>query len=74
VEEAPPVPGGDDRPMLTFRTLTWVPFDRSLIVKEILSEVERNWADSYHAAVFEKIAPRVEGDSLAWLKAACNPL
>jgi Xaa-Pro aminopeptidase len=74
VEEAPPVPGGDDRPMLAFRTLTWVPFDRRLVVKEILSEVERNWADSYHAAVLEKIAPRIEGDSLAWLKAACKPL
>ncbi|HVG49829.1 MAG TPA: aminopeptidase P family protein, partial [Rubellimicrobium sp.] len=74
VEEAPPVPGGDDRPMLAFRTLTWVPFDRRLIRRTILSEVERTWADAYHAAVYDKIAPRVEADALDWLKAACAPL
>jgi len=74
VEDAPVVPGGDARPMHAFRTLTWVPFDRRLIIKHILSEVERNWADAYHAAVFEKIGPRVEGAALEWLKAACTPL
>ncbi|EYD77167.1 Xaa-Pro aminopeptidase [Rubellimicrobium mesophilum DSM 19309] len=74
VEEASPVPGGDERPMLTFRTLTWVPFDRRLLVRDMLSEAERTWADGYHAAVLARIGPRVEGEALAWLKAACAPL
>ena len=74
VEEAPPVPGGDDRRMLGFRTLTWVPLDRRLIVAGLLSGAERAWVDSYHAGVLERIGPRVEGSALEWLRSACAPL
>jgi Xaa-Pro aminopeptidase len=74
VEEAAPVPGGDDRPMLSFRTLTWVPLARQLIVVAMLSGAERAWVNTYHAGVLERIGPRVEGAALDWLRAACAPL
>ena len=74
VEETAPVPGGDDRPMLGFRTLTWVPLDRRLIMPDLLSRDERAWINAYHAGVLERIAPRVEGSALEWLRAACAPL
>jgi Xaa-Pro aminopeptidase len=74
VEDAAPVPGGDARAMLSFRTLTWVPLDRRLIVPEMLSTAEWAWLDAYHAQVLERIGPRVEDSARDWLKAACAPL
>jgi Xaa-Pro aminopeptidase len=75
VEEAPVLPTGDPgRAMLAFRTLTWVPFDRRLIVAGMLSQAERDWVDAYHAAVLDRIGPRTGGAARAWLEAACAPL
>ena len=74
VQEAAPVPGGDARAMLDFETLTWVPFDRRLILTDLLSTAERRWVDSYHAGVQARIGPRVEGAAHDWLTAACAPL
>ena len=75
VEDAQEVPGGDPgRRFMGFRTLTWVPIDRRLIVPAMLSEGEREWCDAYHAGVWERIGPRVEGAARFWLQAACQPL
>lgn len=74
VEEAPRLPGGDDRDQLSFGTLTWVPIDRHLIDPAMLSREERAWIDSYHAAVQEKIGPRVSAAAAEWLAAATAPL
>ena len=75
VEEAPSLPGGDDhREMLCWRTLTFAPIDRRLIVAEMLSVAERDWINAYHAEVMEKIGPRVGEDTRAWLRAACAPV
>jgi Xaa-Pro aminopeptidase len=49
VQPAPPLPGGDDRAMLAFETLTFAPIDRRLIQVEALSPGERAWLDAYHA-------------------------
>ena len=65
---------GDNRPQYSFETLTFVPLDRRLIVTAMLSPDERVWLDAYHAEVLAKIAPRVSGDVLDWLTAACAPL
>ncbi|MDR0808627.1 MAG: aminopeptidase P family protein [Gemmobacter sp.] len=72
VEEAPPL--GDNRPQLRFETLTFVPFERRLILTDLLSSDERTWLDAYHAVVLAKIGPRVESAAQAWLKRACAPL
>ncbi|MHA6263914.1 aminopeptidase P family protein [Arenibacterium sp. CAU 1754] len=75
VQPAPPQPGGDaDRDFLNWRTLTYVPIDRRLIVTEILTAAERGWLNAYHSEVLENIAPRVQEESRDWLEAACAPL
>ncbi len=75
VEEAEPFPGGDEgRAFHRFRTLTWVPIDRRLVVPSMLSPDERAWLDAYHEVVLEVIGPRVDGPALDWLIAACAPL
>ena len=74
VREALALPGGDDRKMLDFETLTWVPLDRRLIDRSLLAGPERDWVDAYHAQVLALIGPRVEGPVLDWLTAACAPL
>jgi Xaa-Pro aminopeptidase len=72
VEEAPAL--GDNRAQMAFETLTWVPFDRRLILAGELSPGERRWLDGYHAAVLEKLAARVAGTTLEWLTQACAPI
>ncbi len=75
VEEAPALPGGDDhRKMLHWRTLTFAPIDRRLIVKEMLSPEERAWINSYHMQVLDKIGTRVSPKTRSWLEAACAAL
>jgi Xaa-Pro aminopeptidase len=72
VESAPPL--GDKRAQLAFETLTWVPFDRRLILVDHLSTQDRDWLNSYHWTVKEKLATRVSAPTLAWLEGACAPL
>ncbi|MDX8348372.1 aminopeptidase family protein P [Cognatiyoonia sp. IB215446] len=74
VVEAPAIPGGDDRDMLCFETLTYVPFDRRLIDTAILSRPERDWIDQYHATTLDKLASRLDPQTQDWLRAACAPL
>ena len=75
VETARPLDSGDaDRNMLSWRTLTYAPIDRRLVVPGFLSEAERDWLNSYHADVFRKLASRVSAAAAKWLEAACAPL
>ncbi|MES2176043.1 MAG: aminopeptidase P family protein [Pseudomonadota bacterium] len=67
------VPGAE-KDMLGFETLTFAPIDRALIATELLSSEERAWVDAYHGAVLNLVGPQLEGDALAWLKAACAPI
>ena len=72
VEAAAPL--GDNRAQLSFETLTFAPFDRRLILVEMLAPGERVWLNAYHAAVLERLAPRLSPPTLAWLTAVCAPL
>ncbi|MCG7519170.1 aminopeptidase P family protein [Ruegeria sp. Ofav3-42] len=75
VQEAPALPGGDDeRAMLNWRTLTYVPIDRRLIVVDMLTQEERAWLNAYHRDVAEKVRPRLGGDAQLWLDAATAPI
>ena len=75
VEEAPALPDGDEeREMLHWRTLTFAPIDRRLIVIDMLSADERTWIDAYHAEVFEKIGGHLGKSAKLWLDAATAPL
>jgi Xaa-Pro aminopeptidase len=65
---------GDNRQQFSFETLTFVPLDRRLIRVEMLAPAERDWLDTYHAEVLEKIGPRLSASALDWLTRACAPL
>ena len=73
VKPAKEIPGGDIA-MHDFETLTLAPFDRRLIVAELLSTDERAWLNGYHARVLSEIGPMVRGDVLKWLEAATAPI
>ncbi|PKP90164.1 MAG: X-Pro aminopeptidase [Alphaproteobacteria bacterium HGW-Alphaproteobacteria-14] len=53
---------------LGFETLTFVPLDRKLIARELLTADEIAWVDEYHAKVRALLSPRLTGDDLAWLE------
>ncbi len=75
VEEAEAPPGGDaHRPMYSWRTLTFVPLDRRLIVADMMSRDEITWLNAYHAEVREKVGPRLGKDAQMWLDAASAPI
>jgi Xaa-Pro aminopeptidase len=59
---------------LGFETLTFVPLDRRLVDKGMLSEAEIGWWNRYHAQVRAILAPQLEGEDLAWLERECAPL
>jgi Xaa-Pro aminopeptidase len=65
---------GGERPMLGFETLTLAPIARELIVKQLLTKEERDWLNAYHACVWDKIGPQLDGDAKAWLEAATKPI
>ena len=73
VTEPSAIPGGE-REMLGFETLTLAPFDRRLIVPNLLTEVEWAWINAYHARVLAEVGPLLSGDDRAWLAEACRPL
>jgi Xaa-Pro aminopeptidase len=74
VEEAPALPGGDDRAQYRFETLTFVPIDRRLILADRLSPGEREWLDSYHRTVFSQLESRLSPAARNWLVLATAPL
>ena len=74
VRDAPALAGSDDRAMLSFETLTYVPFDRRLIETALLTNAERDWIDRYHADTLTLLAPRLDTQTAAWLTQACAPL
>ena len=52
---------------LAFETLTLCPIDTRCIERSLLRDDEVAWLNAYHAEVRRRLAPRVEGDALAWL-------
>ncbi|MEM1129312.1 MAG: aminopeptidase P family protein [Pseudomonadota bacterium] len=74
VETAPPLPGGDDRKMLNFRTLSFVPIDRRLIVADMLTGAERDWLNLYHAETRKRLGGLVAPPVRAWLEDVTAPI
>lgn len=68
-----PIAGGEID-MLGFENLTLAPLARALLDIDILSQTEREWVNSYHATVWDKISPLVDGEVKTWLEAACAPI
>ncbi len=74
VEKAPRLDGGDDRAMLRFETITFTPIDRNLIDVTLLTDVERDWINAYHAETFEKVAHQCTPATQEFMARACAPL
>lgn len=58
---------------LRFSTLSWVPFESTLINWCALDANERAWLRCYHARVMEHCAERLDVDIRAWLESVCVP-
>jgi Xaa-Pro aminopeptidase len=65
---------GGEAPMMGFETLTLAPFDRRLIVPEMLTAEELRWLNTYHARVRSEVAPALKGSERKWLKSAAAVL
>ena len=74
VMEAEPLPGGDDRAMLAFETLTYAPLDLRLIETSELTDSENNWLNAYHQEVYAKLAPLLEPETAQWLAGATRSI
>ena len=75
VQSAVPPAGGDThRDMLSWRTLTYAPIDRRLIVADMLDAPSRQWLNTYHAETLALIGPRISDGARSWLAQACRPL
>jgi Xaa-Pro aminopeptidase len=73
VTGATPIEGGETN-MLGFENLTLAPFDRRLIVAELLSAAERDWLNAYHARVRRELPPHLQEGDVKWLEAAAASL
>ena len=64
------------REYLGFGALTMVPIQQSLIEPSLLTDVEANWLDSYHARVWDSVSPLMEegSEGYVWLKEHTRPL
>jgi Xaa-Pro aminopeptidase len=60
--------------MLNFETLTYVPFDTQLVIKDMLSGEERAWLNHYHQRCVEMLCPQLSQEARDWLKVACQAI
>lgn len=57
-----------------FETLTLCPFFKSAINKELLSQEEIDWLNTYHKLVEEKLSPHLEGEVKEWFENMVTPM
>jgi Xaa-Pro aminopeptidase len=74
VIDAEPVPGGDDRAMLAFETLTYAPIDLRLVEISELTDREKKWLNAYHQEVYAKLAPLLAPETAQWLAEATRSI
>ena len=54
--------------------ITYCPYEREAIVKDMLSPEEIRWVDEYHQQVYELVAPLLDEEHKAFLKDVTRPL
>ena len=59
---------------LEFETLTLCPIDTRCIDLDLMRTDERAWLNAYHATVCERLAPKLSGAALVWLKTRTEPI
>ena len=60
--------------VLYFEPLTWCPWERAAILKNILSTEEIAWVDQYHANVYRTLKPYLNQETADWLEKEAAPL
>jgi Xaa-Pro aminopeptidase len=63
-----------ERAMLEFETITMAPIDRTLVDVELLTTVQLDWLNAYHQEVRAKLENLLDGEELAFLMRATEPL
>lgn len=53
---------------LKFETISYCPIDLNLINKDIMTNDEISWLNSYHETVYEKVSPFLNDSEKEWLK------
>jgi Xaa-Pro aminopeptidase len=61
---------GAERPMLAFETLTLAPIDRTLVDPALMTQVELDWLNDYHARVRTVMTPKIDAATVRWLAQA----
>jgi len=61
-----------DRDMLEFETISFAPFDRKLIIKDILTKGEIDWINQYNKSILAKVI--VSKKCLPWLSKETQPI
>ncbi len=65
----------EDRPRyLRLEPLTLCPIDKRPIDQSMLTPEERQWLNSYHQTVYDRLAPRLNADEQQWLRQATLPI
>lgn len=62
------------RSFCRFRTMTYVPFDRSCIDKNLMTAEDIALYDGYHKKVYETVAQYLPEEEKRWLREMCRPL
>ena len=63
-----------DDGFLGFETLSFVPFEKRLIDKDMLGAPALAWLNSYHKEIYDKLAPHTDETLQNWLAEKCAPL
>lgn len=59
---------------LAFDIVSFVPYDRRLILRDLLTAEERGWLDAYHARVLACHADALDPGERDWLARMCAPI
>ena len=51
-----------------FEIITYVPFDLDAINPDMMSDVDKERLNTYHATVYEKVSPYLNDEEKEWLK------
>lgn len=63
-----------DGQFMEFETLTFVPFERDAILKELLNDTEIEWINNYHKAVYASLEKYMTEEEKVWLNKVCAPI
>ena len=66
----------EERPdgFLGFETLTYVPFEATLIDVALLTSQQLDWLNDYHRTVYEMLSPFLPANIAGWLRDKTKPL